>query len=183
MPIKAKISKTLSLLALCTALANAPSSALAQLSVEQDGIERTWDKAVDAYEKNQFALAMDVFEEYIELSDNPNSDRHMEAVYRSSLCALNLYHKDAEYRIDAFIERYPESVYVQDALWAIADHHYKRRHFKKAAEAFDLVNLRKLQKTYKEELRFKRGHSLFEEGDYEKARYDLFEVMKKMGLS
>lgn len=181
MPIKAKISKTLSLLALCTALANAPSSALAQLSVEQDGIERTWDKAVDAYEKNQFALAMDVFEEYIELSDNPNSDRHMEAVYRSSLCALNLYHKDAEYRIDAFIERYPESVYVQGALWAIADHHYKRRHFKKAAEAFDLVNLRKLTKNLQRELRFKRGHSLFEEGDYEKARYDLFEVMKKDG--
>ena len=65
-------------------------------------------------------------------------------------------------------------------LWAIADHHYKRRHFKKAAEAFTNVNLRKLPKDA-EELMFKRGHSLFEIEEYEKARYDLFEVMKKPG--
>ena len=169
------------ILALTAALSTVPIISIAQLTVEMDGTERIWDKANDAFEKNQFALAMNVFEEYISSSNNPNSDRHVEAEYLSAICALNLYHKDAEYRIDAFIEKYPESVYVQDALWEIGDHHYKRRHFKKAAKAFDQVNIRKLPKDQQRELRFKRGHSLFEEANYEKARYDLFEVMKKPG--
>ena len=181
MPRQVRIKTSISLLALIAALSILPSQSHSQLTLEQGPDERTWDKATDAFEKNQFALAMNVFEEYIANSNNPNSDRHVEAHYMASICALNLYHKDAEYRIDAFIEKYPESVHVQDALWAIADHHYKRRHFKKAAAAFNLVNLRKLSKNLQRELRFKRGHSLFEEEEYEKARFDLFEVMKKPG--
>ncbi len=169
------------ILALTAAFYTAPIISIAQLTVEMDGTERIWDKAKDAYEKKQYALAMNVLEDYISASSDVNSDRHVEAEYLASLCALNLYHKDAEFRIDGFIESYPESVYVQDALWAIADHHYKRRHFKKAAEAFTNVNLRKLPKDAQRELRFKRGHSLFEIEEYEKARYDLFEVMKKPG--
>ena len=181
MPRKERIHTKLPLLALAAALSLVPSVSQSQLTLEQGPTERTWDKARDAYEKNQFALAMNVFEEFISESTDPNSDRHVEAHYLASICALNLYHKDAEYRIDEFITKYPESVYVQDALWSIADHHYKRRHFKKSAEAFDRVNLRKLPKDKQRELRFKRGHSLFEEEEFEKARYDLFEVMKKPG--
>ena len=152
MPRQVRIKTSISLLALIAALSILPSQSHSQLTLEQGPDERTWDKATDAFEKNQFALAMNVFEEYIANSNNPNSDRHVEAYYMASICALNLYHKDAEYRIDAFIEKYPESVHVQDALWAIANHHYKRRHFKKAAAAFDLVNLRKLPKNLQREL-------------------------------
>jgi TolA-binding protein len=165
----------LSLLFLTTSVANA------QLTNELNSHERVWDKATDAFEKKQYALAMNVFEEYLDSSIDPNSDRHVEAEYTVAICALNLYHKDAEYRVDAFTERYPESIYVQDAFWAIADHHYKRRHFKKAAEAFNIVKLRQLPQAQQRELRYKRGHSLFEEERYEEARYDLFEVMKKPG--
>ena len=167
---KAHFLKTFPVLALATALSSAPISIEAQLSLEQSAIERIWDKASDAYEKNQFSLAMNIFEDYISQSNNPNSERHIKAEYLSAICALNLYHKDAEFRIDAFIDRYPESSYVQDAYWAIADHHYKRRHFKKAAAAFDQVNIRNLPKNKQRELRFKRGHSLFEEESFEKAR-------------
>ncbi len=181
MPITVRLTRTIPALALATSLLFSSNQSQAQLSHEQGVTERIWDKANDAFEKNQFALAMNVFEEYIAISNNPNSERHVEAEYLSAICALNLYNKDAEYRIDAFIERYPESVYVQDALWEIGDHHYKRRHFNKAAAAFDQVNIRKLPKDQQRELRFKRGHSLFEEKNYEKARFDLFEVMKKPG--
>ena len=149
---KERIYTKLTLLALIAALSFFPSESKSQLTLEQGQTERTWDKAKDAYEKNQLALAMNVFEEYISNSNDPNSDRHVEAHYLASICALNLYHKDAEYRIDAFITKYPESVYVQDALWAIADHHYIRWHFKKSAAAFDRVNLRKLPKDKQREL-------------------------------
>ncbi len=173
--------KTFPLLALAASLSSAPILIKAQLSLEQSAVERNWDKASDAYEKKQFSLAMNILEDYISQSNNTNSERHVKAEYLSAICALNLYHKDAEFRIDAFIKRYPESAYVQDAYWAIANHHYKRRHFKKAVSAFDQVNIRKLSKDKQRELRFKRGHSLFEEENYEKARYDLFEVMKNPG--
>lgn len=167
----------------CTAVFSiaAPTLTHAQLSQELSYENRVWSKANDAFEKKQYALAMNVYEEYLDLSTDPNSEKHVKAEYQSAICALNLYNRDAEYRIDAFITKYPESVFVQDAYWAIADHHYKRRHFKKSAAAFDEVNIRQLRKSKQRELRFKRGHSLFEEERYEDARYDLFQVMKSDG--
>ena len=83
-------------------------------------------------------------------------------------------------RIDAFITS-TLNQYLFRMYWAIADHHYKRRHFKRSAAAFDEVNIRQLSKNKQRELRFKRGHSLFEEEKYEDARYDLFQVMKSDG--
>ena len=56
------------ILALTAALSTAPIISIAQLTVEMDGNERVWDKAKDAYEKKQYALAMNVFEEYISAS-------------------------------------------------------------------------------------------------------------------
>ena len=52
---KAHFLKTFPVLALATALSLAPNSIEAQLSLEQSAIERIWDKASDAYEKNQFS--------------------------------------------------------------------------------------------------------------------------------
>ena len=152
-----------------------------QLTHELEPKERVWAKANDAYEKEQYALAMKSFGDFMKFEDDDRSERYVKAAYFEALCGLNLYNRDAEYRIDAFITAYPESPYVQEALWEIADHHYKRRHFKKAAVAFNEVDLRRLPKDQQRELRFKRGHSLFEEEDFEAARYDLFEVMKEEG--
>ena len=61
---KVHFLKTFLVLALATALSSAPISIEAQLSLEQSAIERIWDKASDAYEKNQFSLAMNIFEDY-----------------------------------------------------------------------------------------------------------------------
>jgi TolA-binding protein len=152
-----------------------------QLTHELEEKERIWSKAFDAYQKKQFALSMKGFGDFMEFETDVKSERFVEAVYLESICALNLYHKDAEFRIDEFITAYPESPYAMEALYAIADHHYKRRHYKKAAEAFDKVDLRQLSLDKKRELQFKRGHSLFEMEDFEAAKYDLFDVLKSKG--
>ena len=57
----------------------------------------------------QFALAMKNFGDFMEFDGDVKSERFVEAVYLESICALNLYHKDAEFRIDEFITAYPES--------------------------------------------------------------------------
>ena len=152
-----------------------------QLTHELEEIERVWSKANDAFNKKQFALALKNFSDFMNLESDEKSERFVEAAFNESICALNLYHKDAEYRIEEFITAYPESPYVLEALFAIADHHYKRRHYKKAAEGFDKVDMRQLSKVEKRELQFKRGHSLFEEELFEAARFDLFDVMKTKG--
>ena len=152
-----------------------------QLTHELEPKERMWSKANDAYEKEQYSLAMKSFGDFMEFEEDTKSERYVKAAYLEALCGLNLYNRDAEYRIDAFITAYPESPYVQNALWEIANHHYKRRHYKNAAAAFNEVDLRRLPKDKQRELRFKRGHSLFERGDFDAARFDLFEVMKEEG--
>tara|TARA_B100000780_G_scaffold278210_1_gene251008 strand:+ start:2401 stop:5562 length:3162 start_codon:yes stop_codon:yes gene_type:complete len=153
----------------------------AQLTHELEKEERVWSKANDAFQKKQFALAMKNFSDFMQFETNEKSERFVEALFLESICALNLYHKDAEFRIDEFIKAYPESPFVLESLYAIADHHYKRRHYKKAAEAFNKVDVRQIGTEKKRELQFKRGHSLFEIEEFESARYDLFDVMKSNG--
>ena len=71
--------KTFPLLALAASLSSVPILIKAQLSLEQNAIERNWNKASDAYEKNQFSLAMNIFEDYISQSNTSNSKRHVKA--------------------------------------------------------------------------------------------------------
>jgi TolA-binding protein len=172
---------TLAIALSCGAILVPALEVKSQLSHELEERERVWSKANDAFQKKQFALAMKNFGDFMEFEADVKSERFVEAVYLESICALNLYHKDAEFRIDEFITAYPESPYVIEALFAIADHHYKRRHYEKASEAFNKVDLRQLSTDKKRELQFKRGHSFFEKENFEAARYDLFDVMKSKG--
>ncbi len=186
MPRKIKTSSQLSrfllvLLLGCGFVLTPSIEVKSQLTHQLEPKERVWFNANDAYEKEQYSLAMKCFGDFMEFEKDDKSERYVKAAYLEALCGLSLYNRDAEYRIDAFIKAYPESQYVQKALWEIANHHYKRRHYKKAALAFNEVAIRKLPKDQQRELRFKRGHSLFEQADFEAARYDLFEVMKQDG--
>jgi TolA-binding protein len=172
---------TLAIALCCGAILVPALEVKSQLTHELEVKERIWSKANDAFKKKQFALAMKNFGDFMEFEADVKSERFVEAAYLESICALNLYHKDAEFRIDEFITAYPESPYVLEALYSIADHHYKRRHYGKAAEAFNKVDLRQLSTDKKRELQFKRGHSFFEKENFEAARYDLFDVMKSKG--
>ena len=102
---------------------------------------------------------------------------NIEAEYHAALCAVYLYHKDAVWRIDQFVDRHPESTWVPKLQWELGSYQYRRKKWSKALDAFEGLNPRRLSKSLRTEFHFKRGHARFEKGDLEAARGDLLKVV------
>ena len=142
-----------------------------------------FDRARHHFDHHQYAAAIELFDAWVQdpvAGDGAAGDRkallQVEAEYRAALCAMYLYHKDAVWRIDRFIERHPESTWVPKLQWALANYEYRRSKWSKAIVSFDALNPRRLSKSMRTEYHFKRGHARFETGDLEGARGDLLRV-------
>ena len=167
-------------LALGLALAACLSEASGQWSDAMAPDRMEWTRAMEAYENNQFALALHAFDQLADEQD-PVSEACAVATYHAAMSSMSLYHKDASYRIESFIARFPESPWALEARWQLANHQYKRRNYKKALEQFLQIRPRELSPERRDELRFKLGHCHFEREQYEEARIQLFDVLELSG--
>ena len=139
------------------------------------------ERAVEAFENHQYALALHTFESLMSQAPSASSDAYVEANYYAAMSALALYHRDAVYRVESFVQNFPESPLALEARWELANYHYKRKNYSTAAEAFNAIRVRDLSKPRRNEYRFKLGHCLFEREEYEKARVPLYEVLEVEG--
>ena len=143
-----------------------------------------YDRAMDHFAHAQYAAALEGFDAFAASNskgDTPAGESarlmQVEAEYHAALCAIYLYHKDAVWRIDRFIERHPESTWVPKLQWELGNYQYRRKKWSKALDAFDALNPRRLSKSLRTEFHFKRGHARFEKQDLEGARGDLLKVV------
>ena len=137
--------------------------------------------ALEAYNNQQYALALHAFEALMAEAPSHSSDAYVEANYHAVMSALALYHRDAVHRVKSFIAQFPESPFAGAAQWELANYHYKRRSFNKAAEEFEAIRARDLSKKQRNEYRFKLGHCLFEQDRYEEARVQLYDILNVEG--
>ena len=137
---------------------------------------RLYNEGVDLFEKEKFAAAKFKFEEFIDLVDDPNEELRVTSEFYSGICSLYLYHKDAEYNLEAFVRRYPESPWVLKVYYELAVYNYRRKSYKKAQEWFKFVDPRDLPAADQPAFYFRRGHTYFMRDDYEGARPDLSKV-------
>lgn len=150
-------------------LAFAPSVE-AQKTASFTSIDRIYREALDLFDKEKYAAAQRKFEEFIALKQDPLSERSVNAEYYAGLCAMNLYHKDAEYRLEQFVENHPASAWSKRAYFELAVHNYKRKSYRKAIDWFEKSNPRDLQPEERDSYNFKRGHAHFEQDQFADAR-------------
>lgn len=144
-----------------------------------------FERARNHFDHHQYAAALELYDEWVQAPVAGNGAagerealNRVEAEYRAALCAMYLYHKDAVWRIDRFIENHPESTWVPKIQWELANYEYRRSKWSKAVDAFGALNPRRLSKAMRTEYHFKSGHSRFETGDLEGARGDLLVVIE-----
>jgi len=90
-------------------------------------------------------LRQKIFEQFIEKEDNVLSERSINAEYYSGICAMYLFHKDAEYRLEKFVNDHPESPWVRKVYYELASYNYRRKSYKKALEWFAFTNPKDLR--------------------------------------
>lgn len=137
---------------------------------------RLFNRAVDLFEKEKYAAAKFKFEEFIAVMNDPNEELRVTSQFYSGICSLYLYHKDAEFNLEHFVEQYPESPWVLKIYYELATYNYRRKNYKKALEWFEYVNPRDLASEDQLSFNFRRGHTYFMRDMYPEARPDLAQV-------
>ncbi|HEY4800644.1 MAG TPA: tetratricopeptide repeat protein, partial [Bacteroidia bacterium] len=132
---------------------------------------------MELFQKQKYSSAQKQFEK-IAARYEAESDNllRIDAEYYSALCALELFHKDAELRLKDFIEIHPESPRVQSACFQLGRYNYRKKLYSKALEWFEKVDVYDLNNEELSEFYFKRGYSYFEVENTEKAKKDFFEI-------
>ena len=71
--------------------------------------DRLYEEALELFDKEKYAAAQERFREFAENVDNPQDELRVNAEYYQGICALYLFHKDAEYELDRFVAEHPAS--------------------------------------------------------------------------
>jgi tetratricopeptide (TPR) repeat protein len=151
----------------------------AQKSAIYTDKDYTFKQALDLYDKKEFAAAQLAFIQVAESSPDRHTLVSTDADYYSALCAMELFHRDAEYLLKKFIHDHPESPRVRNVYFNLGKYNYRKKNYKDAVEWFNKVEVYDLTEEDKSELYFKRGYSYLERDSTAKATSDFDEIRDK----
>jgi len=137
-----------------------------------------YKKALKLFEKEKYAPAQEIFSEALE--DLPeDTELRANAEYYTAICAIKLFHNDAEHLISRFISKHPESSRVNQAYFNMGRFQYRQEEFEKVVHWFDKVEIEKLTEEQLAEYRFKKGYSYFKVDEKNEAGQELYEIKDK----
>jgi len=143
--------------------------AVAQTSFSGEDLRSDFNRAMELYNKEKYAPAIMIFDDYVKKHAGRPDIKIMEAEYYAAMSALKLYNPDAEYRMTSFLARHPESPKTNEARITLADYFYQNRNYRKACSYYELVNRQEIDSGKLPEYFFRYGYSLYIKGDKEKA--------------
>jgi len=123
--------------------------------------------AIELMQKEKYGAARQAFESY--LSSYPKSVKSEDAEYYRALCALNLYHPDAESLYKDFAEKYQYHPKAGLAYFELGNFYFKQEDYQKANQYFEQVPLAKLNQEQQLEARFKLAYGYFSQQQFDQA--------------
>lgn len=135
---------------------------LAQKTTNLVHEDADYQTAVQLYENQKYVAAQKYFNKVVASHKDLNSLVRVDAEYYTSICAIELFNKDAELLVKQFIALHPESPHKRKAYFNLGKYNYRKKKFKEAIEYFWAVDIYDLTGEEKAELYFKRGYSYFE---------------------
>jgi TolA-binding protein len=150
------------------------------LSAQQTEIykenDRPYKTAYELFIKEKYSAAMELFDNYI--SDKKGSEHNtINAAYYSAIASFELFNPDAENKLIAFTDKYPESTKTPLAWFNLGRQYYRTKKFPKALPAFEKADVYYLTGDEVAEYYFKIGYCYFSKNDNEKAAKKFYEIL------
>ncbi len=137
-----------------------------------------YKQALKLFEKEKYTAAKQLFSEVLDdLSED--TELRANAEYYIAICAIELFHKDAEHLISRFIAKHPESSRVNHAYFNMGRFQYRQEEYEKVVHWFEKLEKEKLTEEQLAEYRFKKGYSHFKIDDKVKASQAFYEIKDK----
>ncbi len=152
------------------------SSLFAQHPHSFEILNSNYDRALELFEKQKYSAAQKHFQQAIKEFGASHTELKTNAEYFSALCAIELYHEDAEYLMTNFIAGHPESPRAKKAAFELAKYHYKNKKYRKAVTLFGQVDRYQLSDEELAEFYFKSGYSYFIRNELENANLAFYEI-------
>lgn len=131
--------------------------------------DKTFKKGLDLFNKQKYASAQEYFEQVLEFYGGNVSLVRMDAAYYNSICAIELFNKDAEFLVNEFLKLYPESPKTPYAYFNMGKLKYREEKYAEATEWFGCLERSQLADSDGPEMLFKKGYSYYQTGDTGKA--------------
>ncbi len=120
-----------------------------------------YNKGLELLEKNKFGAAKQQFEHALEDISDQNSEISANAHFYIAQCALELFHKDAEFLLRQFIQNYSTSPRVPDAWYLLGAYNYRKKDWDETIQYFDHLEVADLEEPRLSEYLFKKGYAHF----------------------
>ncbi|NJK87477.1 MAG: tetratricopeptide repeat protein [Bacteroidales bacterium] len=138
---------------------------------------KNYIEGINHFNKGNYSTAKEFFSKVLADGNiNTESDVKARSAYYSSLCAINLFHDDAEYQVNYFAGTYPGHPLINDAYFELGNYFYASKKYGDALKYYDKVYEEKLSENESSEFYFKTGYCYFMKDDLENARSALFHI-------
>ncbi|MFO8066502.1 MAG: tetratricopeptide repeat protein [Bacteroidales bacterium] len=154
----------------------------AQETAIYDQPEADFREALSLFNKEKYGAAQKLFLNTINNIDDVNSEIRVNATYYAAICAVELFHPDAENYLAEFISKYPTHPKQGIASFQMGNLHYRKRSYDDALYWYEKVDVFDLSQKEKEEYHFKRAYSFFIKDDIENAKQYFFEIKSPASL-
>ncbi|MDR2409025.1 MAG: tetratricopeptide repeat protein [Bacteroidales bacterium] len=132
--------------------------------------EHEYKLANELYAKEQYGSAKNMFSKVYEGIADKYDLRKQTSLYYMAVCAVLLYHEDAEKLALFFISEYPEYSHVSRLWYYLGNCYFEKRQYKRALEAYEQTDKRIISLDEYNIYKFKKGYSFFMQEDYNEAK-------------
>lgn len=139
--------------------------------------KRILNNANELFNEKKYALAYQLYLDYINISNNVDSKELEDAYYFKAICGANLSNNDADILFSDFIRLYPNSSKVNNAYFYLANYYQGQNNFQQAIKTFKQIDEKGLTKDQQQEYNYKLGYCLFNIQDFDSAK-DYFSKVK-----
>jgi len=126
-------------------------------------------EGIELFNKEKFVPAQEFFQRYLVTNTDRHSELRKTAVFYHALCAVELFHRDAEYLLTNFIYEYPESPLIRQAWFKLGSFFFRDKKYRDARKWFEKTEPEHLESEQVDEFHFKLGYCYFKAEDYDRA--------------
>ena len=144
------------------------SKILAQQS-KVDPIMEAYQSALQLYKSSSYAMAYQAFVNLDERIEDENSLLALNTDYYKALSAKGLYNDDAVFLLKSFMKDYENSSLFYEASRNLADLYFSKRAYQEARYYYEMIELFKIRKQFRNNYKFQYAYSLFAQGELKMA--------------
>ena len=167
--------KTIRFVFILFLLALSPILIFAQQTVYYQSVSQEIQKAKELYLARNYVSAINQFDQ-IASSSGENSDIRAEAMFYKAMCGLKLDNGNAEEQVAEFIKKYPESSFLNRALFEQAVYQFDKKKYPAVLKTLESIDKSGISKDELAHFYYMKGYSNFEKEKLDVALTDFAEI-------